>query len=72
MTIREISSFHIDFIKQVGLGINISRTYPKGHPSLAPVIERLKLTLKETPLEKESISLILVEDVFIVDDERID
>jgi len=72
MTNKEISSFHIDFIKHVGLGINISRTYPKGHPSLAPVIERLKLTLKETPLEKESISLILVEDVLMVDDERID
>ncbi len=69
---KQLSEFHTEIIKQVGLGINISRTYPKGHPSLAPVVQRLKLLLKEIPLEKEAISLVIMEDVIVIDDERVE
>jgi HEAT repeat protein len=68
--IEQLSEFHIDFIKQVGLGINISRTYPKGHPSMVPVIQRLKVLLKEVPIDKESISLILIENVIQIEEMR--
>jgi hypothetical protein len=64
--------FHHDLIKQIGLGINISRTYPKGHPSLLPVVKRFRILLKEMPIEQESISLVVVEDVIMVDQERFD
>ena len=67
---KKFSGFHADFIKQVGLGINISRTYPKGHPSLLPVIRRLKVLLKEVPIDQESISLIVIEDVIMIEDDR--
>jgi len=64
--------FNNEFIKQIGLGTGISRTYPKGHPSLLPVIQRLKILLKEIPLEKESISLVVVEDIIMIEEERFD
>lgn len=64
--------FHHDLIKQIGLGINISRTYPKGHPSLLPVVKRFRILLKEMPIEQESISLVVVEDVIMIDQERFD
>jgi len=64
--------FNTEFIKQIGLGVGISRTYPKGHPSLLPVIQRLKVLLKEIPLEKESLSLVVMEDVLMIEDERFD
>lgn len=61
-----------DLIKQIGLGINISKTYPKGHPSLLPVVQRFRLLLKEIPLEKDSISLVIIEDVIMIENERFD
>ncbi len=64
--------FNSEFIKQIGLGVGISRTYPKGHPSLLPVIQRLKILIKEVPLEKEAISLVVVEDVIMIGEERFD
>ncbi|MEO0226431.1 MAG: HEAT repeat domain-containing protein [candidate division WOR-3 bacterium] len=62
--------FYHEFIKQIGLGINISRIYPKGHPSLEPVVQRLKILLKELPLEKESISIVVIEDILMIEDNR--
>lgn len=66
------SQFYTEFIKQLGLGINISRTYPKGHPSLNPIVQRLKILLKEVPLEKEFISLVVIEDVIMIEEDRFD
>lgn len=63
---------HADLIKQVGLGVNVARTYPKGHPSLLPVIQRLKVLLKEIPIEQESISLVIIEDVIMIQENRFD
>lgn len=62
--------FQSDLIKQIGLGINIARTYPKGHPSLKPVVLRLKILLKEIPIEEESISLVVIEDVIVIGEDR--
>lgn len=61
-----------DLIKQIGLGFNISKTYPKGHPSLLPVVKRLRLLLREVPIEQEAISLVIVEDVIMIENERFD
>ncbi|OGC43245.1 hypothetical protein A2Y85_08435 [candidate division WOR-3 bacterium RBG_13_43_14] len=65
-------AFCIDFIKQMGIGINITRTYPKGHPSLMPIVKRLHLLLKEVPIEQETISMVIVEDVIMIESERFD
>lgn len=64
--------FHGDLIKQIGLGINIARTYPKGHPSLLPVVQRLRILLREIPIEEESVSLVVIEDVIMIEDVRFD
>jgi len=61
-----------DIIKQLGIGINISRSYPSGHPSLLPIVQRLKILFKELPIEKETISLVVIEDVIVIEEERID
>ncbi len=62
----------LEFIKQLGLGINISRIYPKGHPSLESVVQRIKILLKEIPIEQESISIVVVEDVLMIGEQRFD
>ncbi len=64
------SQFHAEFIKQIGLGVNISRTYPKGHPSLMPIVQKVKIMLKEVPMEKESLSMVIIEDVIMIDEDR--
>jgi HEAT repeat protein len=61
-----------DLIKQIGLGINVSRTYPKGHPSLQPVVQRLRILLKEVPIEERSVSLVVMEDIIMIGEERFD
>ncbi len=61
---------HHELIKVIGLGINISRTYPKGHPKILPVVQRLKILLKEIPMEQDSISLVVLEDVIMIENER--
>uniref|UniRef100_A0A7C6ELT2 HEAT repeat domain-containing protein n=1 Tax=candidate division WOR-3 bacterium TaxID=2052148 RepID=A0A7C6ELT2_UNCW3 len=62
--------FKTEFIKQLGLGINICRIYPKGHPSLEPVIQRIKILLKELPIEQESVSIVVIEDVLMMGEDR--
>jgi HEAT repeat protein len=64
--------FKTEFIKQLGLGINISRIYPRGHPSLEPVVQRIKILLKEIPIEQETISIVVVEDVLMMGEHRFD
>lgn len=61
-----------DLIKQIGLGVNISKTYPKGHPSLMPVVKHLRILLREVPIEQETISLVIIEDKIMIGEERFD
>lgn len=61
-----------DLIKQIGMGINVSRTYPKGHPSLLPVVQRLRILLKEVPIEERSVSVVVMEDIIMIGEERFD
>ncbi len=67
---RQIVKLYGDIIKNIGIAINISRTYPQGHPSLIPILQRLKILLKEIPVEEESISLVVIEDVIMIKDYR--
>ncbi len=64
--------YKTEFIKQLALGINICRIYPRGHPSLEPVVQRIKIMLKELPIEQESISLVVIEDVLMMGEDRFD
>lgn len=61
-----------DLIKQIGLGVNIAKTYPKGHPSLIPIVKRLRILLREVPIEQETISLVIGEDIIMIGEERFD
>ncbi|GAI65252.1 unnamed protein product, partial [marine sediment metagenome] len=61
-----------DLLKQIGLGINLSRTYPKGHPALLPIVKRFRILLKEVPIEQDSFSLVVIEDVIMIEQERFD
>lgn len=64
--------YYSELVKQIGLGLNICRTYPKGHPSLIPIVQKIKLMLKELPLDKESISMVVMEDSIMIDEDRYD
>lgn len=66
----DLRQFHNDLIKQIGVGINIARAYPKGHPSMQPIVQRLRILLKEIPIEQDAISLVVIEDVIMIDEER--
>ncbi len=66
----DAKAFYNDLLKQIGVGINIARAYPKGHPSMQPVVQRLRILLKEIPIEKDSISLVVIEDVIMIDEDR--
>ncbi|MCX7995030.1 MAG: HEAT repeat domain-containing protein [candidate division WOR-3 bacterium] len=72
MSAGQSIEFKSEFIKQLALGINICRIYPKGHPSLEPVVQRIKLMLKELPLDQETISVVVIEDVLMIGDDRFD
>jgi acetolactate synthase small subunit len=61
-----------DLIKQIGLGVNIAKTYPKGHPSLIPIVKHLRILLREVPIEQETISLVIGEDIIMIGEERFD
>ena len=65
-----IKVFYNDVLKQIGVGINIARAYPKGHPSMQPVVQRLRILLKEIPIEKDAVSLVVIEDVIMIDEDR--
>ncbi len=60
----------IEIIKQVGLGINFCRSYPKGHPGLEPIIAKTLELVKEIPQEKEEIAMCLIENVVLFEGER--
>jgi len=64
--------FHHELIKVIGTGISITRTYPKGHPKLLPVVRKLRVLLREIPMEQDSVSLVVIEDVIMIEDERYD
>lgn len=64
--------FCTDIIKQIGLGVNTSRIYPQGHPSMVPIIQRIKILLKEVPLGTDELSVIIVEGVIMIEDQRFD
>ncbi len=66
------TKFNHELIKVIGLGINISRTYPKGHPKIIPVVQKLRVLLREIPMEQDSVSLVVIEDVIMIEDERFD
>lgn len=61
-----------DLIKQIGLGVNIAKTYPKGHPSLIPIVKHLRILLREVPIEQETISLVIGEEIIMIGEERFD
>jgi len=60
----------IDIIKQMGIGMNFSRSYPKGHPGLDPILSKILSFLKEIPQDHEQVALCLIENVILFEGQR--
>ncbi len=61
-----------DLLKQLRMGIYLARTYPQGHPSMAHTTKRLAKLFNELRIEKRVISLVVIESIITIEDERFD
>ena len=61
-----------DLLKQLRMGIYLARTYPQGHPSMVHTTKRLCKLFDEFRIEKRVVSLVIIESVITIDDERFD
>ncbi len=60
----------IEIVKQIGIGINFCRSYPKDHPGLEPIVSRLLGLFKEIPSDRSEISFCLIENIILFEGER--
>jgi hypothetical protein len=61
-----------DLLKLLRMGIYLARTYPQGHPSMVHTTKRLCKLFDEFRIEKRVVSLVVIESVITIDDERFD
>lgn len=60
----------LNIIKQVGIGMNFCRSYPKDHPGLEPIVSKSLSLIKEMPPDRDEISLCMIENVILFEGER--
>jgi hypothetical protein len=61
-----------DLLKLLRMGIYLARTYPQGHPSMAHTTKRLCQLFNELRIERRVVSLVVIESIITIDDERFD
>ncbi|MGB7054706.1 MAG: HEAT repeat domain-containing protein [bacterium] len=61
-----------DLLKLLRMGIYLARTYPQGHPSMVHTTQRLCKLFNELRIEKRVISLVVIESIITIEDERFD
>jgi len=61
-----------DLLKLLRMGIYLARTYPQGHPSMVHTTQRLCKLFNELRIEKRVISLVVIESVITIENERFD
>lgn len=69
---EEIEKLVIDLLKQLGVGFNVSKMYPPGHPAYDKIADEvIDLLLKFHP-KYRTISLYFFENLVLFEDKRID
>ncbi|HIE05467.1 MAG TPA: hypothetical protein EYP58_01560 [bacterium (Candidatus Stahlbacteria)] len=61
-----------DFVKNLGIGINISRMYPSGHPSLDATVGRIYDLVQEIFNYLDEISIYVLENIIFIEEEKFD
>ncbi|MBE0431843.1 HEAT repeat domain-containing protein [candidate division WOR-3 bacterium] len=69
---ENVLKLYDDLLKLLRMGIYLARTYPEGHPSMDRTIHRLRALFDELRIEKRVVSIIIIESVLKIDDERFD
>lgn len=61
-----------DLLKLLRMGVYLARTYPEGHPSLSLTTKRLRALFNEIRIEKRVVSIVVIENVLTIEDEKFD
>lgn len=69
---ENILKLYDDLLKLLRMGIYLARTYPEGHPSTDRTAHRLRALFDELRIEKRVVSIIIIESVLKIEDERFD
>lgn len=69
---EHVKKLYDDLLKLLRMGIYLSRTYPDGHPSLKLTVERMRKLFEELRIEKRVVSIVVIESVLKIEDERFD
>jgi HEAT repeat protein len=69
---EHIVKLYNDLLKLLRMGVYLSRTYPDGHPSLKRTVERMRALFEELRIEKRVVSIVVIESILKIEDERFD
>jgi len=69
---EHVAKLYDDLLKLLRMGIYLARTYPDGHPSLQRTVERMRKLFEELRIEKRVVSIVVIESVLKIEDERFD
>ncbi|UCF71393.1 MAG: HEAT repeat domain-containing protein [candidate division WOR-3 bacterium] len=69
---ENVKKLYDDLLKLLRMGVYLSRTYPEGHPSLKLTVERVHKVFEELRIEKRVVSIVVIESVLKIDEERFD
>ncbi len=69
---ENVKILYDNLLKFLRMGIYLARTYPNGHPSLKQTVERMKKLFEEIRIEKRVVSIVVVESVLMIENERFD
>lgn len=69
---EHILELYHDLLKLLRMGVYLARTYPEGHPSLSLTTKRLRTLFNEIRIEKRVVSIVVIENVLTIEDERFD
>lgn len=69
---EHILDLYNDLLKLLRMGIYLARTYPDGHPSQMRTVQRLHKLFDELRIEKRVVSIVVIENVLTIENERFD
>jgi len=69
---EQLEKLVIDLLKQLGIGFNVSKMYPPGHPTYDRIAEQVIDILLKFPQKYRTLSLYFFENLVLFEDKRID
>ncbi|KPK64372.1 hypothetical protein AMJ83_02860 [candidate division WOR_3 bacterium SM23_42] len=69
---EHILDLYNDLLKLLRMGVYLARTYPDGHPSQMRTVQRLHKLFNELRIEKRVVSIVVIENVLTIENERFD